>query len=242
MPADGRYARARALCPRMGAAIDFHQPFGIDRGVDLRGRQRGVAEQFLDRAQVAAAGEKMRGERMAQRMWGRSLGQSERAAQARHRKLDDAIVPLQQSTVAADVAGDLSEIRCVPVLLPAERVSSRWTVARSERVQVIGKIERLGADLDRFALVDGEIPGQCEIELEYSGEEKTGEELIERLLNRAVLKVFDKWLKADLLKDVTEYFEKGWGVEASDMMKAEEYLEGVKARPLFERLGFTILP
>jgi len=78
------------------------------------------------------------------------------------------------------------------------------------------------------------------IELEYSGEEKTGEELIERLLNRAVLKVFDKWLKADLLKDVTEYFEKGWGVEASDMMKAEEYLDGVKAIPGL-REGIRIL-
>jgi magnesium chelatase subunit I len=69
------------------------------------------------------------------------------------------------------------------------------------------------------------------IELEYAGEEKSGEELIERLLNRAVLKVFDKWLKVDSLKDVAEYFEKGWGVEVSDMMKAEEYLDGVKAIP-----------
>ena len=38
----------------MGAAVDFHESFGVDGGVDLRGRQRGVAEQFLDRAQVAA--------------------------------------------------------------------------------------------------------------------------------------------------------------------------------------------
>jgi magnesium chelatase subunit I len=69
------------------------------------------------------------------------------------------------------------------------------------------------------------------IELEYSGEEKSGEELIERLLNRAVLKVFDKLLKVENLKEVAEYFEKGWGVEVSDMMKAEEYLDGVKAIP-----------
>ena len=78
------------------------------------------------------------------------------------------------------------------------------------------------------------------IELEYAGEEKSGEELIERLLNRAVLKVFDKWLKADALKDVSEYFEKGWGVEVSDMMKAEEYLDGIKAIPGL-REGIPIL-
>ncbi|HVO25603.1 MAG TPA: magnesium chelatase [Candidatus Margulisiibacteriota bacterium] len=78
------------------------------------------------------------------------------------------------------------------------------------------------------------------IELEYAGEEKSGEELIERLLNRAVLKVFDRLLKVDNLKDVAEYFEKGWGVEVSDMMKAEEYLDGVKAIPGL-REGIRIL-
>jgi magnesium chelatase subunit I len=78
------------------------------------------------------------------------------------------------------------------------------------------------------------------IELEYAGEEKNGEDLIDRLLNRAVLKVFDKWLKADALKDVSEYFEKGWGVEVSDMMKAEEYLDGIKAIPSL-RAGIPIL-
>ncbi len=78
------------------------------------------------------------------------------------------------------------------------------------------------------------------IELEYAGEEKSGAELIDRLMNRAVLKVFDKWLQADALKDVIDYFEKGWGVEVSDMMKAEEYLDGVQAIPGL-REGIRIL-
>jgi hypothetical protein len=39
----------------MGAAIDLHEPIGIDGGIDLRGRQRGMAEKFLDRPQIAAA-------------------------------------------------------------------------------------------------------------------------------------------------------------------------------------------
>ena len=69
------------------------------------------------------------------------------------------------------------------------------------------------------------------IELEYAGEEKKAEELIDRLLNRAILKVFDRHLKTDDLKEVTAYFEKGWGVEVSDMMTSEEYLDGVRAIP-----------
>ena len=39
----------------MGGVIGRHQPGGIDAGIDLRRRQRGVAEQFLNGAQIAAA-------------------------------------------------------------------------------------------------------------------------------------------------------------------------------------------
>ena len=84
----------------MGRAIGLDQPVGIDRGVDLRRRQRGVAEQFLDRAQIAAAGEKMRGEGMPQRMRRRGLGQAERAAQPRHGKLHEA--RRQRAALGAD--------------------------------------------------------------------------------------------------------------------------------------------
>jgi hypothetical protein len=47
------------LVSRMRCAIDFEQALRIDPGIDLRGRKRGMAEQLLDRAQVAAAREKM---------------------------------------------------------------------------------------------------------------------------------------------------------------------------------------
>src|SRR5206468_474532 len=59
------------------------------------------------------------------------------------------------------------------------------------------------------------------IELEYVGEDKRENDLIDRLINRAVLKVWDKYLKVEGLKKVTEHFEAGWGVEVSDRMRAE---------------------
>ena len=69
------------------------------------------------------------------------------------------------------------------------------------------------------------------IELEYAGEDRKEEEIIERLINRAVLKVWDKSLKVDALKRVVEHFEAGWGVEVSDQMPAEDYLEGIRQIP-----------
>ncbi len=69
------------------------------------------------------------------------------------------------------------------------------------------------------------------IEMEYAGEEKKEEELIERLINRAVLKVFDKHVKIDELKEIIAYFDQGWGVEVSDTAPVDEYIEAVRTIP-----------
>jgi magnesium chelatase subunit I len=69
------------------------------------------------------------------------------------------------------------------------------------------------------------------IEMEYAGEEKKEEELIERLINRAVLKVFDKHVKVEDLKEISAYFDQGWGVEVSDTAPVEEYIEAVRTIP-----------
>jgi magnesium chelatase subunit I len=79
------------------------------------------------------------------------------------------------------------------------------------------------------------------IELEYVGEDKKEDDLIERLVNRAVLKVFDRLVKLDDLKRVAGYFEEGWGVEVSDTAPAGDYLDALHQVPglreAIEQLG-----
>jgi len=69
------------------------------------------------------------------------------------------------------------------------------------------------------------------IELEYVGEDKKEDDLIERLVNRAVLKVFDGHIKLDDLKRVITYFEEGWGVEVSDSSPASDYMDALREVP-----------
>src|SRR5262249_41004667 len=69
------------------------------------------------------------------------------------------------------------------------------------------------------------------IELEYAGEDKKEEELISRLINRAVLKVWDQYLKVEALKRVVEHFEAGGGGAGSDPVPHEEYLQGSRQSP-----------
>ena len=79
------------------------------------------------------------------------------------------------------------------------------------------------------------------IELEYVGEDKKEEDLIERLINRAITKVFDRYFKVDELKTVVAYFENGWGVEVSDTAPASEYVEPLREitglRDAIDRIG-----
>jgi magnesium chelatase subunit I len=69
------------------------------------------------------------------------------------------------------------------------------------------------------------------LELEYVGEDKKEDDLIERLVNRAVLKVFDRHMKLDDLKRVITYFEEGWGVEVSDSSPASDYADALREVP-----------
>lgn len=69
------------------------------------------------------------------------------------------------------------------------------------------------------------------IEMEYVGEEKKEDELVEKLMNRAIVKVFDQYFSVNSLQKVVEYFNSGWGVEVSDAMPSQDYLEGIKEIP-----------
>jgi magnesium chelatase subunit I len=132
---------------------------------------------------------------------------------------------LAQFTFEARACSEINQASGVSVRVSINNYESLVSNAEKRSVR-LGEREIVPRISDLHAL-GASTAGK--IELEYSGEEKKGEELIERLLNRAVLKVFDRLLKLDDLKDVVDYFEKGWGVEVSDMMRAEEYLDGVRA-------------
>lgn len=69
------------------------------------------------------------------------------------------------------------------------------------------------------------------IEIEYVGEDRNEEELVEKLLNRAILKTFDDRLDIEGLQPVVDYFNSGWGVEVADTMGSADYLEGIKEIP-----------
>ncbi|MCH7477970.1 MAG: sigma 54-interacting transcriptional regulator [SAR324 cluster bacterium] len=69
------------------------------------------------------------------------------------------------------------------------------------------------------------------LELEYSGQEKTQEQIVQKLIQKAVMVVFSELLDADEMELLVSNFQEGWWVEVSQAMPVREYanhLAGLK--------------
>jgi magnesium chelatase subunit I len=167
------------------------------------------------------------------------------------RTLEDEIAIMEQEVSQLDRDG--RELRVPPFVreLVAQvtfeaRASSEISQASGVSVRVtINNYETLISNAEKRAVRTGEreiVPRLTDlhavlastagkIELEYAGEDKKTEDLIDRLIGRAVLAVWDRYLTVDTLARVVAHFEAGWGVEVSDRMPAAEYREGVQKIP-----------
>ena len=118
----------------------------------------------------------------------------------------------------------------------ASGVSVRVTINNFE--SVISNAEKRTLRLNEAEIVPRISDLHCvlastagKIEIEYVGEERKENELVEKILNRSILKVFDQFFGVNSLQKVVDYFNSGWGVEVSDAMPSKDYLEGIKEIP-----------
>jgi len=151
---------------------------------------------------------------------------------------------VQRADVPTSVPQFLKEI--VAQMTMEARASNEINQASGVSVRVtINNYETLISNAEKRALKTGEpeivprltdLPSVAastigKVELEYGGEEKGEGDLVERLINRAVLKVWDKYLTLEGCERIVAHFEAGWGVEVSDRMRADEYQEGLRQIP-----------
>jgi magnesium chelatase subunit I len=149
----------------------------------------------------------------------------------------DSALPLRVPPFFKDILAQITfEARASNEINQSSGVSVRVT---------INNLESVMSNAEKRAVINGEneiVPRLSDLhsayastagklELEYVGEDKKEEDLIERLVNRAVLKIFDHYIKVDDLKRVIAYFEEGWGVEVSDRSPSSEYLDALREVP-----------
>jgi len=167
------------------------------------------------------------------------------------RTIEDEIAIMEQEVAALDRDGRALRVppfmkEVVAQVTFEARASNEISQASGVSVRVsINNYETLTSNAEKRALRIGEreiVPRLTDlhavlastagkIELEYAGEDKKAEDLIDRLIGRAVLAVWDRYLTVDAVTRIVEHFEAGWGVEVSDRMPSAEYREGVQKIP-----------
>jgi magnesium chelatase subunit I len=149
----------------------------------------------------------------------------------------DSAVPLRVPQFLKDILAQITfEARASNEINQASGVSVRVTInnlesviSNAEKRAVINSENEIVPRLSDLHSAYASTAGK--LELEYVGEDKKEDDLIERLVNRAVLKIFDHNIKVDDLKRVITYFEEGWGVEVSDRSPSSEYLDALREVP-----------
>jgi magnesium chelatase subunit I len=144
---------------------------------------------------------------------------------------------LGQLTFEARASQDVSQTSGVSVRATVNNYETM--IANAERRAILlGEKEIVPRISDLHAVAPSMLG---KLEFEYTGEDRGETRPLERLMNRAILVVFDRVMEVDRLRPIEEYFAGGWGVEVSDRMRSEEYLEGVRAIPglrdAIDRLG-----
>jgi magnesium chelatase subunit I len=134
---------------------------------------------------------------------------------------------LAQFTFEARASNEINQSSGVSVRVTINNLESVLSNAEKRTVRLNEKeiVPRISDLHALFSSTSGKI------ELEYSGEDKREDDLIDRLVNRAVLKIFDHHFQLDALKATVAYFSNGWGVKVSDMMTSNSYLEEPKNIP-----------
>jgi magnesium chelatase subunit I len=158
--------------------------------------------------------------------------------------MEQEATPLDQRSLPVEVPQFMKEI--VANLTFEARKSTEINQASGVSVRVtINNYEAMISNAEKRALRLGEqeiVPRISDlhslhastggkIELEYMGEDRKETELVEKFLNRAALKVFDQYFSLNSLQKIVEYFNSGWGVEVSDAMPSQDYLEDIKQVP-----------
>jgi magnesium chelatase subunit I len=128
---------------------------------------------------------------------------------------------IAQITMEARASNEINQSSGVSVRVSINNLESVLSNAEKRAVRLGEKeiVPRMSDLHALFASTSGKI------ELEYSGEDKREDDLIDRLVNRAVLKVFDRYFQLDTLKTTIAYFSEGGGVKVSDALASTTYIE-----------------
>ena len=152
------------------------------------------------------------------------VAQEAAVAQRNDRKV--IIPPFLQQIIAeitfqARRSPDVNQVSGVSVRMSINNMESLVSNAekRAIRFKEIEIVPRISDLVAIIATTDGKL------ELEYGAGDESQEQVIERLIQKAVLAVFDEYIHVEELDMLLATFQDGWWVEVSDILPAENYVK-----------------
>jgi magnesium chelatase subunit I len=124
-------------------------------------------------------------------------------------------------TFQARKSPDVNQVSGVSVRMSINNMQSLVSSAEKRAIRfreqvIVPRVSDLAA---LIATTDGKL------ELEYGAGERTQEQVIQKLVQKAVLSVFDEYLNLDDLELLVGSFQEGWWVEVADDMPAQDYIK-----------------
>ncbi len=135
--------------------------------------------------------------------------------------------------IMQDVVAELTfQARSSADVSQSSGVSVRMTIANYEtlvanavrRALLLGEPEAVPRITDLPSMLAS---SRGKIELEYAGVERTEDEVLADLMQRAVRVVFEERVQEEQVKPIVEAFDQGWQVEVSAAQESASYLEGL---------------
>jgi magnesium chelatase subunit I len=142
-------------------------------------------------------------------------------------------IPVHVPDFMREIVAEITfQARQSPDVNQSSGVSVRMSIANYETLvaSALRRALRNGEDevvprISDLAALHASMTGK--LELEYAGAERSEEELVRELVQRATKVVFDERIPLEGMAPVLDSFEKGWKVEVSQAMPSREYLAGL---------------
>lgn len=128
---------------------------------------------------------------------------------------------ITELTFQARKSPDVNQVSGVSVRMSINNMQSLISNAEKRAIHyheqdIVPRVTDLDAII---ATTDGKL------ELEYGVGEKTQEQIILKLIQKALLSVFDEYMDVDDLELLVSSFQEGWWVEVGDEMPAQDYIK-----------------
>ena len=130
---------------------------------------------------------------------------------------------IAEITMAARGSSDVNQKSGVSVRMSIANIEN--IISNAEKRAILLNEDEI---VPRMSDMHSILSSTCgKIELEYLGEDKKEDDIIKKIIQKAIKKVFDQYFNSNQLQKVIESFKNGWVVEVSDQMPSSEYLEGL---------------